>query len=110
MNKGHTNDHDFVPPTQYKLNRTTKQLPDLSLLELLPKFEAMGMNNIKGSSQIPDTVDSSSPKALFSLFYTDSVLDLIVHCTNLNAERVRADPIASRAINIQFHDSAKQKP
>jgi hypothetical protein len=110
MNQGRLNDHDFVPPTQYNLSRTTKQLPDLSSLESLPKFKAMGLNNIKSSSQIPNTVNSSSPKALFSLFFTDSVLNLIVRCTNLNAERVRTDPITSRAVNIRFHESFKQKP
>jgi hypothetical protein len=70
MNKGRSNDHDFVPPTQYKLSRTKKQLPDLSSLELIPKFEAMDLNNTSGSSQIPHTIDSSSPEALFSLFFT----------------------------------------
>ena len=110
MNKGCSNDHDFVPPTQYKLNRTNNQLPDLSLLESIPKFNALDLNNTEGSSHIPHTIDSSSPEAIFSLFFTDSVLDLIVRCTNLNAERARADPVTSRASNIRFHDSLNQKP
>jgi len=110
MNKGCSNDHDFVPPTQYKLNRTNNQLPDLSLLESILKFNALDLNNAEGSSHIPHTIDSSSPEAIFSLFFTDSVLDLIVRCTNLNAERARADPVTSRALNIRFHDSLNQKP
>jgi hypothetical protein len=110
MNKGCSNDHDFVPPTQYKLSRANKQLPDLSLLESIPKFNALDLNNTEGSSHIPHTVDSRSPEAIFSLFYTDSVLDIIVRCTNLNAERVRADPVTSRALNIRSHDSLNQKP
>ena len=65
MNKGRSNDHDFVPPTQYKLSRTSKQLPDLSLLETIPKFDALDLNNTEGSSHIPHTIDSSSPLAIF---------------------------------------------
>ena len=97
MNKGHSNDHDFVPPTQYKLSHIKKQLPDLSQLELIPKFKAMDLNNTKSSFQVSYTIDSSSPEALFSLFFTNSVLDLIVRCTNRNAEKARADPVAARA-------------
>src|SRR2546421_213827 len=108
MNKGRSNDHDFVPPTQYKSSRTKQSRPSLlSQLEQIPKFEAMELENIKGSSQIPCT---SSPKDLFSLFFTDSVLDRIVRCTNFNAERVRADSVATRAKNIWFHDSLNQRP
>jgi hypothetical protein len=110
MNKGCSNDYDFVPPTQYKLSCMNKQLPDLSLLESIPKFDALDLNNTEGSSHIPHTIDSSSSEAIFSLFFTDSVLDIIVRCTNLNAERVRADPVTSRASNIRFHGSLNQKP
>lgn len=89
MNKGRSNDHDFVPPTQYKSSRTKQPRPSLlSQLEQIPKFEAMELENTKGSSQIPCT---SSPEDLFSLFFTDSVLDRIIRCTNLNAERVREE-------------------
>ena len=111
MNKGHSNDHDFVPPTQYKSSQTKQPLPSsFSQLELIPKFEAMELENAKGSSQNLHTIDSSSPEELFSLFFTDLVLDRIVRCTNLNAERVRADPVAARAKNIRFHDSLNQLP
>src|SRR5579871_5743256 len=109
MNKGQSNDHDFVPPTQYNLNRTKKPLPDFSQLELIPKFEAMDLNDTQSSSQIPQTINSASPGAVFSLFFTDSVLDLIVQCTNLNAERVRANPVTARAQNVRLHDSFNQK-
>src|SRR2546421_12405124 len=111
MNKGRSNDHDFVPPTQYKSSRTKQPRPSLlSQLELIPKFEAMELENAKGSSQNLHTIDSSSPENLFSLFFTDSVLDRIVRCTNLNAEKVRVDPVATRAKNIQFRDSLNQSP
>ena len=69
MNKGRSNDHDFVPPTQYKSSRTKQPRPSLlSQLELIPEFEAMELENAKGSSQNLDTIDSSSPENLFSLF------------------------------------------
>jgi hypothetical protein len=111
MNKGRSNDHDFVPPTQYKSSRTKQPGPSLlSQLELIPKFEAMELENAKGSSQNLHTIDFSSPENLFSLFFTDSVLDRIVRCTNLNAEKVRVDPVATRAKNIRFHDSLNQLP
>ena len=78
MNKGRSNDHDFVPPTQYKSNRTKQPRPSLlSQLELIPEFEAMELENAKGSSKNLDTIDSNSPENLFSLFFTDSVLDRI---------------------------------
>jgi hypothetical protein len=73
MNKGRSNDHDFVPPTQYKSSRTKQPRPSLlSQFEQIPKFEAMELENTKGSSQIPCT---SSPEDLFSLFFTDSEKD-----------------------------------
>ena|SRR2546421_6245465 len=38
MNKGRSNDHDFVPPTQYKSSRTKQPRSSLlSQLELIPK-------------------------------------------------------------------------
>ncbi len=107
MNKGRSNDHDFVPPTRYKSSRTKQPPPSLlSQLEQIPKFEAMELEDVKGSSQVPCT---SSPEDLFSLFFTDSVLDRIVRCTNLNAERVRVDPVTTRAKNIRFHESLNQR-
>jgi len=111
MNKGRSNDHDFVPPTQYKSSRAKQPRPSLlSQLELIPKFEAMELENAKGLSQNLHTIDTSSPEDLFSLFFTDLVLDRIVRCTNLNAERVRIDPVATRAKNIRSHNSLNQLP
>jgi hypothetical protein len=47
MNKGRSNDHDFVPPTQYKSSRTKQRRPSLlSQLEQIPKFEAMELENV----------------------------------------------------------------
>ena len=109
MNKGRSNDHDFVPPTQYKPSRTKKP-QGFSPLKLIPRFEAMDLNHTTSSGQIPNTIDSSSPEALFALFFTDSVIDHIVRCTNVNAESVRTGPVTSRVQNIRFHDSYNQLP
>ena len=100
MNKGQSNDHDFVPPTQYKPSHTKQHPSGFSPLKLIPSFKAMDLNRTTSSSQIPNTIDSSNPEALFTLFFTDSVIDRIVQCTNANAEKIRADPVASRAQNI----------
>src|SRR5947207_10005614 len=110
MNKGQSNDHDFVPPTQYKPSRTKQKPSGFSPLKLIPRFKAMDLNRTTSSSQLLNTINSSSPEALFTLFFTDSVIDRIVQCTNINAENVRADPVASRAPNIRFHNSCNQLP
>jgi len=78
MNKGRSNDHDFVPPTQYKPNRTKQQPSGFSPLKLIPRFKAMDLNRTTSSSQIPHAINLSSPEALFTLFFTDSVIDRIV--------------------------------
>ncbi|EKG09073.1 hypothetical protein MPH_13941 [Macrophomina phaseolina MS6] len=109
MNNGRSNDHDFVPPTQYQSSTKQPRPSLLSQLELIPKFEAMELEDAKGSSQNLHRVDSSSPEDLFSLFFTDLVLNRIVRCTNLNAERIRVDPVAARAKNIRFHNSPNQQ-
>src|SRR6266513_6470434 len=110
MNKGQSNDHDFVPPTQYKPHHIKQQPSGFSPLKLIPRFKAIDLNRIISSSQIPNTINSSSPEALFTLFFTNSVINRIVQCTNVNAESVRADPVTSRAPNIRFHDSYNQLP
>src|SRR5205809_1626116 len=104
MNKGQSNDHDFVPPTQYKPSHTKKPL-GFSPLKLIPRFKAMDLNRTISSSQILNIINSSSPEALFTLFFTDSVINHIVRCTNINAESIQTDPVTSRAQNSRFHDS-----
>jgi hypothetical protein len=109
MNKGRSNDRDLVPPTQYKSSRIKQPRPSfLSQLELIPKFEALELENTKGLSQNLYTINTSSPEDLFSLFFTDLVLDRIMRYTNLNAERVQTDPVAIRAKNIRFYNSLNQ--
>src|SRR6266480_4967230 len=99
MNEGQSNNHDFVPPTQYKPIHTKQQPSGFSPLKLIPRFKAMDLNHIISSGQILNTIDSSSPEAIFTLFFTNSVIDRIVQCTNINAQKVRADPAAIRAQN-----------
>src|SRR6266480_6853944 len=110
MNEGQSNDHDFIPPTQYKPSRMKQQPSGFSPLKLILRFKAMDLNHTTSSSQIPNIIDSSSPEALFTLFFTDSVIDYIVRCTNINAESVQADPVTSRAQNSRFHNSYNQLP
>ncbi len=110
MNKGQSNDHDFVPPTQYKPHHIKQQPSGFSPLKLILRFKAMDLNRTISSSQIPNTLDSSSPEALFTLFFTDLVIDRIIQCTNVNAERIRTDPVNSRAQNSRFHNSHNQLP
>jgi hypothetical protein len=51
MNKGRSNDHDFVPPTQYQPSRTKQPRQSLlSQLELIPKFKAIELEDAKGLS------------------------------------------------------------
>ena len=109
MNKGWSNDHDFVPPTQYKPYHIKQQPSGFSPLKLIPKFKAIDLNRIISFSQILNMINSSSPEDLFTLFFTDSVINHIIQCTNINAESIRADPITSRAQNIRFHDSYNQR-
>ena len=78
MNKGQSNDHDFVPPTQYKPHYTKQKPSGFSPLKLIPRFEVMDLNRTISSSQIPNTIDSSNPEALFALFFTDLVINHIV--------------------------------
>src|SRR6266513_1082198 len=108
INKGQSNDHDFVPPTQYTPSRTKNKPPGFSPLKLIPGFKAMDLNRTISSSQIPNIINSSSPEALFTLFFTESVIDRIIQCTNVNTESIRADPVTSRASNIRFYDSYNQ--
>ena len=78
MNKGQLNNHDFVPPTQYKPSHLKQQPSGFSPLKLIPSFKAIDLNRTTSSSQIPDSINSSNPEALFTLFFTDSVIDRIV--------------------------------
>ncbi len=70
----------------------------------------MDLNHIISSSQILNMIDLSSPEALFTLLFTDSVINYIVQCININEESVWADPVTSRTQNIWFQNSHNQRP
>ena len=110
MNKGQLNDHNFIPPTQYKPSHIKQQPSGFSPLKLIPKFKVIDLNRTTSSSQIPNTINSSSPEALFTLFFTDSVIDHIIQCTNVNTGSVWADTLTSRAQNVWFRNPYKQRP
>ena len=78
MNKGQSNDHNFVPPTQYKPHYIKQQPSGFSPLKLIPRFKAIDLNCTTSSSQIPDSINLSSLEALFTLFFTDSVINQII--------------------------------
>src|SRR5947208_16987895 len=96
MNKGQSNDHDFVPPTQYKPSHTKQQPSGFSPLKLIPRFKAIDLNRTTSSSEVLDTINLSNPEALFTFFFTGSVIDHIIQCTNTNAENIQVDLVTSR--------------
>src|SRR5947208_11200799 len=75
MNKGQSNDHNFVPPTQYKPHYIKQQPSGFSPLKLIPRFKAIDLNHTISSNQIPDLITSSSPEAIFALFFTHLVIN-----------------------------------
>ena len=77
INTGQLNDHDFIPPTQYKPSYTKKP-PGFSPLKLILKFKMMDLNRTTSSSQVLNIINLSSPEALFTLFFTGSVIDYII--------------------------------
>ena len=78
MNKGRSNDHDFVPPTQYKPSHIKQKPLGFSPLKLIPRFKAIDLNLIISSSQVPNIINLSSLEALFTLFFTNLVINRIV--------------------------------
>ncbi len=110
MNKGQSNDHDFIPPTQYKPSYIKQKPSGFSPLKLIPRFKAIDLNHTTSSSQILNMINLSSPEALFTLFFTDLVINHIIQYINVNVEKIRADPVTSRAQNIRFYDSYNQLP
>ena len=78
INKGQSNDHDFIPPTQYKPSHTKQKPSGFSPLKLILRFEVMDLNRTTSASQIPNMINLSSPEALFTLFFTDSVINRII--------------------------------
>ena len=81
-------DIDLVQKTQYNvpLNKTAKTAPPKPWP--LPKFEPLHIDNWDhcGSPNLPPNVDIHDPFGLFSLFFTDEIVDKLVEWTNKHAE------------------------
>ena len=81
-------DIDLVQPTQYHVPLhwcAKKQCPKPWPL---PKFEPLHINDWDnhGSPKLPPNVNSYDPFQLFSLFFTDEIMDKLVAWTNEHAE------------------------
>ena len=87
MNKGCSNDHDFVPPTQYKLNRTNNQLPDLSLLESIQRAHLIFLIRLIQVVQKPFSLSSLLIQSLISS-YDVLLLLLLLHAVSDTRTRV----------------------
>jgi len=70
-----------VPPTRIAKIPPPKPWP-------LPKFEPLHINNWDrhGSPNLPPDVNIHNPFELFSLFFTDEIMDTLVEWTNKHAE------------------------
>jgi hypothetical protein len=83
-----SNDPDLVQPTQYIVppNRTAKKPPPKPWL--LPKFEPLTIDDFDdhGKPNLPPDVDPHNPFQLFSLFFTEEIMDKLVEWTNEYAE------------------------
>ena len=81
-------DADLVQKTQYNvpLNKTAKTPPPKPWP--LPHFEPLYIDNLDdhGSTNLPLDVDQHDPYKLFSLFFTDNIIDRLVEQTNKHAE------------------------
>jgi hypothetical protein len=81
-------DADLVQKTQYKVppNKTAKKPPPKPWP--LPKFEPLHIDDWDdhGSPKLPSDVDIHNPFELFSLFFTDEIMDKLVAWTNKHAE------------------------
>jgi hypothetical protein len=73
-------DADLVPKTQYNVppNKTAKKPPPKPWP--LPKFKPLHIDDWSnyGSSDLPSNVNSHNPFRLFSLFFTDKIIDKLI--------------------------------
>ena len=81
-------DANLVQKTQYKvpLNKTAKTPPPKP--QPLPKFEPLYITNWDDYSllNLPPNIDTHDPFKLFSLFFTDEIIDKLVEQTNKYAK------------------------
>ena len=88
------NDEDFVPATVYPKRTKTTHVPELPNDRSPPQFDPLPINNIcpQGAPNLPPGLDDSDALEIFRLFFTDELMELLVHCTNANAKKARFDP------------------
>jgi len=81
-------DHDVVPHTKYK---PKAQLPSLyNTLAPPASYQPLLLDSITNPGpNLPTDIDIDDPIAFFRLFFTDHVIQHLVECTNLQAERER---------------------
>ena len=81
-------DIDLVQSTQYNVppHKTAKIPPPKPWP--LPNFEPLHIDNFDdhGSPNLPPKVDTHDPFKLFSLFFTEDIMDKLVEWTNKHAE------------------------
>ena len=79
---------DLVPKTQYNVppNKTAKK--PLFKPQPLPKFKPLYINNQSNYSllNLPFNINPHDPFRVFSLFFTDKIMDKFVEWTNKYAE------------------------
>ena len=77
-----SNDIDLVTYTTSKPSKGPAPQPK-PLPEFTPLFCNAGEENMPN---VPNSIDSSDPEALFNMFFDQSIIEMIVKATNQNAE------------------------
>ena len=83
MNKARSNDHDFVPPTQYKPGHTKTQPPSFSPLKLIPRFNAMDLNLKNQENLERHRLNMAAQHARFIFVREELVGKSILSCLSL---------------------------
>ena len=81
-------DIDLVQPTQYNVRPNWIAKKPCPKPWPLPKFEPLYIDDWDdyGSPNLPPNVNTHDPFELFSLFFTDEIMDKLVEWTNEHAE------------------------
>src|SRR5438552_1839929 len=85
------NDEDFVPATEYPTITKNTRIPELPNDRSPPEFDPLPINNEchYGKPNLPPGLDDSNALEIFKLFFTDELMDLLVHYTNANVKKVQ---------------------
>lgn len=83
-------DHDFVPPEKYKPSKCKQIPPEILALETIPNdFEPLQLLEREGHLNSLEPIRNLNEEGVFMLLFDDKVVDIIIHCTNTNAERIQ---------------------